>query len=104
MPITGKERAELRAEAHHLDPLVHIGANGITPALVTSLDDALRTRELVKVQLGRPVDEKPRAIAERLAKETGAQVVQVIGRTATLYRENPELERKHGAPPPWRER
>ena len=44
------------------------------------------------------------AIAERLAKETGAQVVQVIGRTATLYRENPELERKHGAPPPWRER
>ena len=104
MPITGKERAELRAEAHHLDPLVHIGANGITPALVTSLDDALRTRELVKVQLGRPVDEKPRAIAERLAKETGAQVVQVIGRTATLYRENPGLERKHGAPPPWRER
>ncbi|HEU5185271.1 MAG TPA: ribosome assembly RNA-binding protein YhbY [Gemmatimonadaceae bacterium] len=104
MPITGKERAELRAEAHHLDPLVHVGANGITPALVTSLDDALRTRELVKVQLGRPVDEKPRAIAERLAKETGAQVVQVIGRTATLYRENPELERKHGAPPPWRER
>lgn len=102
MPITGKERAELRAEAHHLDPLVHVGANGITPALVTSLDDALRTRELVKVQLGRSVDEKPRAIAERLAQEMGAQVVQVIGRTATLYRENPELERKHGAPPPWR--
>lgn len=100
MGITGKERAELRAEAHHLDPLVHVGANGITPALVTSLDDALRTRELVKVQLGRPVDEKPRAIAERLARETGAEVVQVIGRTATLYRENPDLERKHGAPPP----
>jgi len=104
MPITGKERAELRAEAHHLDPLVHVGAHGITPTLVTSLDDALRTRELVKVQLGRPVDEKPRAIAERLARETGAEVVQVIGRTATLYRENPELERKHGAPPPWRQR
>ena len=102
MSITGKERAELRAEAHHLDPLVQVGANGITPALVTSLDDALRTRELVKVQLGRPVDEKPRAVAERLARETGAVVVQVIGRTATLYRENPDLERKHGAPPPWR--
>jgi RNA-binding protein len=102
MPISGKERAELRAEAHHLDPLVHIGANGVTPTLVTSLHEALRTRELVKVQLGRLIDEKPRAIAERLAQETGAIVVQVIGRTATLYRENPELERKHGAPPPWR--
>ena len=102
MPITGKERAELRAEAHHLDPLVHIGAQGITPALIESLDDALRTRELVKVQLGRPVEERPRAVAERLAQEMNAVVVQVIGRTATLYRENPELERKHGAPPPWR--
>lgn len=102
MAITGKERAELRAEAHHLDPLVHIGAQGVTPTLVGALDDALRTRELVKVQLGRPIEERPRAVAERLAEETGAVVVQVIGRTATLYRENPELERKHGAPPPWR--
>jgi RNA-binding protein len=102
MAITGRERAELRAEAHHLDPLVHLGAQGITAALVQSLDDALRTRELVKVQLGRPTDERPRAVAERLAQETGAVVVQVIGRTATLYRENPDLERKDGAPPPWR--
>jgi RNA-binding protein len=102
MTISGKERAELRAEAHHLDPLVHLGAHGVTPALVASLDDVLRTRELVKVQLGRPVEEKPRAIAERLARETGAVVIQVIGRTATLYRENPELDRKRGDPPPWR--
>jgi RNA-binding protein len=102
MAITGRERAELRAEAHHLDPLVHLGAQGITAALVQSLDDALRTRELVKVQLGRPTEERPRAVAERLAQETGAVVVQVIGRTATLYRENPDLERKDGAPPPWR--
>ena len=102
MPITGKERAELRAEAHHLDPVMHVGAHGITPTLIDALDDALRTRELVKVQLGRPVEEKPRAMAERLAQETAAVIVQVIGRTATLYRENPELERKHGAPPPWR--
>jgi RNA-binding protein len=102
MPITGKERAELRAEAHHLDPLVHVGAQGITPTLIGALDDALRTRELVKIQLGRPVEEKPRAMAERLAQETGADVVQVIGRTATLFRENPELARTHGAPPPWR--
>ncbi|HJU69428.1 MAG TPA: ribosome assembly RNA-binding protein YhbY [Gemmatimonadaceae bacterium] len=102
MAITGRERAELRAQAHHLDPLVHIGAQGITPALVQSLDDALRTRELVKVQMGRPIEERPRAVAERLAQETGAVVVQVIGRTATLYRENPDLERKDGAPPPWR--
>ena len=102
MAITGRERAQLRAEAHHLDPLVHVGGQGITPSLLQSLDDALRTRELVKIQLGRPIEERPRAVAERLARETGAVVVQVIGRTATLYRENPELERKAGDLPPWR--
>ena len=51
--MKGSERAELRAEAHHLDPTVHVGQHGITPALISSLDDALRTHELVKVKLGK---------------------------------------------------
>jgi RNA-binding protein len=102
MPLSSKERAELRSEAHHLSPGVHVGHQGITPALVQSLDDALRTRELVKIQLSKNADEPPKVLANKLATQLGADVVQVIGRTATLYRENPELERKPGAPPPWR--
>ena len=102
MTITSKRRAELRSEAHHLQPAVHVGQHGITPTLVASLDDALRTRELVKVQLNRQAEAEPRDAARELAEATGADVVQVIGKTATLYRENPELERKPGAPPPWR--
>ena len=103
MPLSSKERAELRAEAHHLSPGVHVGHQGITPTVVQSLDDALRTRELVKVQLSKNAEDRPKEVAGRLATELGADVVQVIGRTATLYRENPELERKPGAPPPWRQ-
>ena len=102
MPLSSKERAELRAEAHHLSANVHVGHQGITPALVQSLDDALRTHELVKVQLSKNADETPKALATRLANEVAADVVQVIGRTATFYRENPEMERKPGEPPPWR--
>lgn len=102
MPLSSKERAELRAEAHHLSPGVHVGHQGITPSVLQSLDDALRTRELVKVALSKNVDEKPKAVANRLGEELGADVVQVIGRTATFYRENPDLERKPGSPPPWR--
>ena len=59
------------------------------------------TRELVKVQLAKTTDETPKVAAERLADATGAEVVQVIGRTCTLYRWNPELKRK-GDTPPWR--
>jgi RNA-binding protein len=90
--MKGKERASLRAEAHHLNPTVHVGKEGISPALIASLDDALRTRELVKVKLGKNADVKPKDAAAILASATTSEVIQVIGRTATFYRENPDLE------------
>lgn len=100
--MKGRERAELRAEAHHLDPTVHVGHHGLTPAVIGSLDDALRTRELVKVKLGYKEDIKPKEVANSLALATNSAVVQVIGRTATLFRENPDIQKKHGDLPPWR--
>jgi RNA-binding protein len=100
--LKGRERAELRSEAHHLDPTVHVGHLGITPAVISSLDDALRTRELVKVKLAKGTDAKPKDAAGDLAASTASEVVQVIGRTATFYRENPDLPRKKGDLPPWK--
>ena len=100
--MKGSERAELRAEAHHLKPTVHVGQHGLTPALVGSLDDALRTHELVKVKLGRNADLNARDAAARLATDTASEFVQVIGHTATFYRENPDLKKENGDLPPWR--
>jgi RNA-binding protein len=100
--VNGRERAELRAEAHHLNPTVHVGQQGLTPTLIGSLDDALRTRELVKVKLGTKDDVRPKDAANALALATDAAVVQVIGKTATLFRKNPELRKKHGELPAWR--
>lgn len=89
--MKGRDRAALRAEAHHLSPTVHVGGSGLTDSLVESLDDALRTRELVKVKIGKGAELAAREAAGRLAERTGSEVVQVIGRTVTLYRENPDL-------------
>lgn len=100
--MKGSERAELRAEAHHLSPTVHVGQHGLSPSLIASLDDALRTHELVKVKLGKSVDVKAKDAAGELAGATESEVVQVIGRTATFYRENPDLKKKKGDLPPWR--
>ena len=102
MTITSKQRAELRAEAHHLTALVHVGQQGLTDAVRGTLDDALRTHELVKVQLGKQLELSAREAAAQLAESVRADVVQVIGKTATFYRENRELERKKGALPAWR--
>jgi len=100
--MKGSDRAALRSEAHHLSPTVHVGQHGLTPTLIQSLDDALRTHELVKVKLGRNADVKAKDAAGELAGATGSEVVQVIGRTATFYRDNPDLEKKKGELPPWR--
>jgi RNA-binding protein len=101
MPLTSKERAELRGEAHHLTASVHVGQHGLTESVKQTLDDALRTQELVKIQFGRNADVDVKTAANELAESMAADVVQVIGKTATLYRENPDLERKRGVPP-WR--
>jgi RNA-binding protein len=102
MTLSSKERATLRAEAHHLTPLVHVGHQGLTETLRQAVDDALRTHELVKVALSRTTDVSAKDAAHALAEQVQADVVQTIGRTCTLYRENPDLVRKKGAPPPWR--
>ena len=102
MSLTSKQRADLRGEAHHLSPLVHIGHLGLTETLIDALDDALRTKELVKCAIGKNSDVKAKQVANDVAERVGADVVQVIGKTFTLYRENTELHRKGEILPPWR--
>lgn len=101
MPLSSKQRAALRGEAHHLTAAVHVGQHGLTPSVRQTIDDALRTHELVKIQCTKNAGVDIRQAANDLAQALGADVVQVIGKTATLFRENPELERK-GDRPPWR--
>ena len=94
MSLTSQARAELRKHAHHLPVMVHVGHQGLTESVRQTLDDTLRTRELVKIQFSKNADVKAKQAANDLAREMNAEVVQAIGRTATLFRLNPELEQK----------
>jgi RNA-binding protein len=100
--FTGRDRAEFRAEAHHLNPIVHVGHDGLTPAVVQTIEQALRTKELVKLQVSRNSEITAKEAAPQLAHQLDAEVIQVIGRTLTLYRHNPALVRKEGDAPPWK--
>jgi RNA-binding protein len=102
MTMRGKDRAELRAEAHHLRATVHVGHHGITATLLQSLDEALEARELVKVQVERNAPQSVKEVAAELASQVGAEVIQVIGRKTTLYRHNPDLHKKPSDHPAWR--
>ena len=94
MDLSGKERADLRAEAHHLTATVHVGQQGMSPTVIQSLDDALRTHELVKVQLGRTADISAREAAGTLAegmKLAKGQVIGYVGTTGNAPRNEPHL-------------
>jgi RNA-binding protein len=101
MALTSKERAALRAEAHHLSASVHVGQHGLTETVRGTIDDVLRTHELVKIAFGKNADASAKDVANELAESVGAEIVQVIGKTVTIFRENSDLKRKDGIPP-WR--
>lgn len=89
--LSGKEKKYLRGLGHHLDAKAHVGREGLTPAVLKSTLAVLKVHELVKVKLGQncPLDKKE--AAEQLARQTGAALVQLIGKTVILYLPNKDL-------------
>ncbi len=89
MPST-KLRKALRAAGHHLDPVVQVGKEGVSEAVLRQLDEQLLAHELVKVRIGTESPEDRFEAAERLGAAVGAQVAQILGRTVLVYRKHPE--------------
>jgi len=86
----GKLRKALRAAGHHLSPIVQVGKEGVTAAVLNQLDEALETHELVKVKVGSESPEDRFEAAARLASAPGARLAQVLGRTVLVYRKHPK--------------
>lgn len=92
--MTGKERAALRSQAHHLEPVVHVGKESLTPDVTRAIDEALEARELIKVGVLKNCMDDPGVIAQMAAERTGSQVIQVMGKKITLYRYNSKKHQK----------
>jgi RNA-binding protein len=93
-------RKALRAAGHHLSPVVQVGKEGVTPAVLKQLDEALLAHELVKVKVGAESPEDRFEAAERVAAGAGKQLAQVLGRTMLVYRKHPRTPRFEPAPRP----
>lgn len=83
-------RLSLKKQAHHLKPIVQSGAAGLSEAVLAEMDRALTDHELVKVKLVADDKASFKADVEQACEALDAVCVQQIGRTATLYRPNPE--------------
>jgi len=87
---SSKLRKALRGAGHHLSPVVQVGKEGVTEALLEQLDEQLAAHELVKVRIGTESPEDRFDAADRLGAAAGAQLAQILGRTILVYRRNPE--------------
>jgi RNA-binding protein len=84
--ISGKDRAFLRSLAHELNPLVQVGQDGVSEGVQEAVAVVLEEHELIKVRFGQNFDGDRKVASAELAKAVGADLTQVIGRVAVLYR------------------
>ena len=89
--LTSSQRAQLKALASKLEPIVMVGKSGITENVVAEADDKLRVHELIKGKVLDTALETPREALEQLSEACHAEPVQAIGSKFVLYRENKDL-------------
>lgn len=84
--MTSKQRAYLRALSNKLTAIFQVGKNGLNENLIKQVDDALEARELIKLSVLETAPEDNYSLAQTLALETNAVLVQIVGNKVTLYR------------------
>ena len=91
--LTPAQRKEHRAEAHHLDPVVMIGNDGLTPSVQKEIDAALNSHGLIKVRVFSDDRASREAMFTSLADALGAAPIQHIGKLLVLWRPMPPKEK-----------
>lgn len=93
MQLIGKDRRYLRSLGHSLKPVVWIGKEGLTPAVLRSIEDAHRGAELIKLKILDPAEQDRKAIATKIERGSKSNVVGMVGGILLLYRKDPEKPR-----------
>ena len=93
IPLSPAQRKEHRAAAHHLDPVVAIGGEGLTAAVRKETDAALKAHGLIKVRMFSDDREAREAVFQDLADTLNAAPIQHIGKLLVLWRPVPPKEK-----------
>ncbi len=86
--ITGKQRSYLKGLANRLDPIFQLGKSGLSENFLKQVDEALETRELVKINILQNCFLDAKEVANEMAEALDAEFVQSIGNKFVLYRES----------------
>ncbi|WP_447554298.1 ribosome assembly RNA-binding protein YhbY [Vreelandella sp. EE22] len=94
MSLSQAQKKAFRSIGHHLNPVVTVSENGISDTLLAELGRALNDHELIKVKLALPERDDRGMMIQELVNDSGAELVQTIGKMALLYRKNPKANPK----------
>lgn len=90
--LTGRQRKHLRGLAHHLDPVVHIGKQGLSEPVLDELETALDAHELIKVRF--LISEYKKAQAREIEEQLGCERVGMVGHVGIFFRRHPDPEER----------
>lgn len=93
MSLNKKHIHHLKTLGHSLKPTVLLGSQGLTEAVLSEIDLALTSHELIKIKIPSENRELKQQIIEAIIRETQAIKVQAIGHILTLYKRNPENQK-----------
>lgn len=93
--LTSSQRAKLRSLAQNLDPIYHVGKNGIADNMAADVCAALEAHELIKVAVLRNADMTAKDAMEQLCLLTGAQPVTSIGSKFVIYKRSSREDVEH---------
>ena len=94
MTIDSIQKKILRQTAHHLNPTVWVGKNGITENVIKEIIYALEEHELIKIKMLHSDKENFKKNAEKIYVSTNAEVINSIGNVLTIYKKNTEISNK----------
>ena len=86
--LTGKQKRYLRGLASLLNPVAIVGKEGFRDEVVAEIANGLKANELVKIKISKNSLEDMEQIIEMVAKKNIGEVIQIIGKTIVLYKQN----------------
>ncbi len=90
LSLTTRQKQFLKGAAHSLSPLVQIGKDGLSSGVMDLIKKELQHHELIKVKIGNNSGLEKKETSIEIAKKSGGVLVQLIGKTVILYKENPK--------------
>ena len=96
--LTSTVRRGLRAQAHHLHPVIMIGEAGLTPAVLKEIDLALKSHELIKIRALGDDRNRRKSLSGDICTALDASPVQQIGKMLVVFRPRPEEDGPKPAP------